>query len=256
MEHSEALQALVYRWIQSVDPKTSKELHDGNGLKPLAITPLVPTGEREACVGIACLNDKLAKCIRAAVLLHNEPVGLKAREAHHSYTLDNEAHLVAQADWSDFIRAAAPSNSWEVSLLSPTACKVLKRVAPVPATVPYFNSWLARWNAFSPIKLPTEDILAFVASRVDITKIEGHTNKVFISPQEKPYPGFVGSVTFAVDKPTKQDAPQLKTLDTLIAFATYAGTGVQTMRGMGVTQTKILTTLGSLQAGQPRQRRT
>jgi CRISPR-associated endoribonuclease Cas6 len=255
MEHSEALQALLYRWIQSVDSKTSKELHDSNGLKPLAITPIVPAGEGEVYVGIACLDDKLANCIRAAVLLHDEPVGLKAKETHHSYTLDNEVPIVAQADWADFIRVATPSSSWEISLLSPTACKVLKRVAPAPAAVPYFNSWLARWNAFSPIQLPVKDILAFVTSRIDIVDVSGRTDKVFISPQEKPYPGFVGSVTFAVDKPTKQDVPQLRILDTLITFATYAGTGVQTMRGMGVTQTKALATLDLLQVKQSRQRR-
>jgi CRISPR/Cas system endoribonuclease Cas6 (RAMP superfamily) len=251
MEHSEALQALVYRWIQSVDPKTSQELHDSNGPKPIAITPLVPIGEGEVCVGIACLDDKLTKCIRAAVLLNDAPIGLKAKDTHHSYALDTEVDLVAQADWGDFVRAALPSSTWQIDLLSPTACKILKRVAPAPSAVAYFNSWLTRWNTFSPIQLPAKEILAFVEARVDIIELEGHTERVFISPQENPYPGFIGSVTFAVNKPTSKDAPQLKTLDTLITFATYSGTGVQTMRGMGTTQTKALEPLVSRPPSKP-----
>jgi CRISPR-associated endoribonuclease Cas6 len=251
MEHSEALQALVYRWIQSIDPKASQELHDSNGLKPLAIAPPVPVGTEEVRVGITCLDDKLTKGIRAAVLLHDEPVRLKAKHTHHSYTLDGEARVVAQADWDGFMHTAAPSSSWEISLLSPTACKVLKRIAPAPSAVAYYNSWLARWNAFSPIQLPTEELLAFVADRIDIVALNGRTDEMLISPQEKPYPGFSGTVTFAVNKPTKSDIPQLKTLDALVAFASYSGTGVQTMRGMGATQTRALSALKVPQAQRP-----
>jgi CRISPR/Cas system endoribonuclease Cas6 (RAMP superfamily) len=233
----------VYRWVASVDPEASQQIHDSNGLKPLSVAPLVVSGEKEAHILITSLDDRLANSVRAAVLLHSEPVRLKAKKTHHSYTLNNEARCVARADWKDLVAKAVPSTQWHVDLISPTACKVQKRLAPAPSAVAYFNSWHVRWKEFSPVGLPVEDILTFVSERVDIIELRGHTVEVPITLQERPYPGFIGKVVFAVNKPVFKDIPYLKALDTLAEFAAYSGTGVQGMRGMGVTQTKSLATL-------------
>jgi CRISPR-associated endoribonuclease Cas6 len=248
-EHSQALQALIYRWIDSVDPEKAAQLHDGadgidgkRSMKPFSIAPLKAVGDKRLALSITSLDDDLARLICAGALLYNQPVRLKAKSTHHSYSLDPQIEHEVHCDWTDFLANAVPATAWKVTLVSPTACKIKGRINPAPLPSNYFASWFRRWESFSTKALPQLDILDFVEARVDVAALQGATKGVPIAPQEKPYPGFYGAVLFSVHKPTAKDRAYLEALDTLVAFAEFAGTGAQTMRGMGLTRTTRLKT--------------
>jgi hypothetical protein len=91
--------------------------------------------------------------------------------------------------------------------------------------------------------------LDFARSHIDITYLEGKTANVPIEPQQLHYPGFCGTVVFTVYEPSPEHKPYLQALDQLALFANYAGTGTQTMRGMGVTRVKRYDRLSSKTTG-------
>jgi CRISPR/Cas system endoribonuclease Cas6 (RAMP superfamily) len=243
--HTRALQALVYQWINEVNPEKANELHgkEQSRTKPFAIGPIMP-GEGETFIfHILSVDDELARVICAGAYLHGMQVHLKAPAKVLTFTLGHDIVMEAQRSWKAMSQEAVCATAWRVRLLSPTACKIQGRVRPLPDPCTYFASWFHRWMTFAPETCPIKDVLGFVADRLDVTDFAGETVAVPISNGQLAYPGFLGTVDFSVSKPTREDRDSLRTLDTLIAFAEFTGTGTQTMRGMGQTRTDRLHTL-------------
>lgn len=236
--HSKALQALAYQWIATASKSTAAELHDGKrkpGMKPFSIAPLRLAGTSSANVDITCVDDAIAPLLLEGAAKHQGALLLKSRSRLHRYA-DFSIDQASSVSWNRMLMSAKPASAWRVMFLSPTATKVKGVVDPHPSAEAVFSSWFYRWQNFAPMKLEL-DCLERVKSNMRISYIEGETSNVDIAFGQKPYQGFSGVVEYKIDNPADVNKSVLKTLDLLALFSEYAGTGTQTMRGMGVTRT-------------------
>jgi CRISPR-associated endoribonuclease Cas6 len=237
-EHARALQALVYGWIQAINPSRATAIHDEMQTKPFGIAPLQAIDTETYQLKVSCLDEELARIICAGAMLGAGKISLKAHGRLHTLTLNQAVAIEESSTWQELRDNARPATSWTVRLLSPTAFKNSGRLLLSPTADRYFSSWYYRWNNFAPKPIEPIDLLDFVRSHINITYLEGKTVNVPIEPQQLQYPGFCGTVVFAVHEPGPEHKPYLQALDQLALFANYAGTGTQTMRGMGVTRVK------------------
>ena len=99
---------------------------------------------------------------------------------------------------------------------------------PLPENV--FNSWLRRWNAFSPVKLPQET-RDFAAQWAAVSRYRLETDR--IAGEAGWELGFTGLCRYKV---LSNDPYWLRVLHTLAQFAFFCGTGRKTARGMGQTR--------------------
>jgi CRISPR-associated endoribonuclease Cas6 len=95
-----------------------------------------------------------------------------------------------------------------------------------------FQSWLSRWNEFSPFPFERDPLLDFVEKRVVVAEHHLET-RVMQFPRTRMV-GFVGEAIFTVEGAA--DAAMLRQLDALAHFSFYAGTGYGTPKGMGQTR--------------------
>jgi len=95
-----------------------------------------------------------------------------------------------------------------------------------------FQSWLSRWNEFSPFPFERDRLLDFVEEHVLVTEHRLQT-RMMQFPHTK-MAGFVGEAILEVEGPAEKEL--LRQLDALAHFSFYAGTGYGTPRGMGQTR--------------------
>jgi CRISPR-associated endoribonuclease Cas6 len=243
--HARALQALVYQWINIVNPEKATELHETEKgkSKPFAIGPVVPEEDGTFVFHVSSVDDELARIICAGAYLYGTQIHLKAPARILTFTLGHDIAVESQKDWKTIGREAVCATAWRVKLISPTTCKIKGHVCPLPDPNTYFASWLHRWQVFAPEVCHITDVketLRFVKNRVDVMDFAGETVAVPISDDQLAYPGFIGTVDFSIKGSSHKDRAHLRTLDTLVAFAEFAGTGTQTMRGMGQTRIERL----------------
>jgi CRISPR-associated endoribonuclease Cas6 len=135
---------------------------------------------------------------------------------------------------------AEPQRLWAFHFASPTAFRAretssTRKTAPsvtFPEPRRCFQSWLSRWNEFSPFPFERDRLLDFVAEHVLVTEHRLQT-RMMQFPHTK-MAGFVGEVIFEVDGPAEEE--MLRQLDALAHFSFYSGTGYGTPKGMGQTR--------------------
>ncbi|MDR0308966.1 MAG: CRISPR system precrRNA processing endoribonuclease RAMP protein Cas6 [Coriobacteriales bacterium] len=239
--HAQALQSLVYGWIQAMDRTRAEELHDTNSSKPFSISPLVPSGNSDCVFYVSCLDDSLTDIICKGADSCDQNVYLKASHKVLTFTLDPKIDFESETSWTKLERNSEAANAWKVYLLSPTVCRIKEQLFPLPDPVNYFASWYYRWQGFGQPHPPqAPEIIEFVRDRVVVTAFSGETVDVPINARQSTFPGFVGFVDLAVHKPKNSEKDILKRLDMLTSLAEYSGTGAQTMRGLGQTRVERL----------------
>jgi len=115
---------------------------------------------------------------------------------------------------------------------SPTAFAQNHTHLPLPVPQLMFRSWLERWNHFAPVYLGSDDLLAYLQSAVVLSqhRIQTQTFQIHRGYVN----GFTGQITLQV---LKQAEPLLANVAGLLfEYAQFAGTGMKTRLGMGVTE--------------------
>jgi len=232
-KHATGLRALMLRWVDSVSSETAVELHDSGIQKPYAISPLTMEYHRSLYFDVFVLTEWMAPILIAGA----QKAGRNVRLGRDEYALDEIGSVVRNDPWQALIETSGLPSRWPLRLTSPTANHAggdFRKVIVLPTPENYFRSWFGRWNLCSPIPLG-EHLLEIVRERVVVSHCDGKTERVTIDAT-RPFVGFVGEVTFEVLKPNEVAPEDLKALSTLVRFASYCGTGVETVRGMGQTQ--------------------
>ena len=231
--HATGLRAVMLDWIRRADPDLSQEIHDANQAKPFSISPLW-SEKGFAMFEVAVLADSLL----APLLEGIERAGETVRLGHQTYSL-REWHPFGAVTWEELLTPRPMAREFGFRIVSPTAHHApgeLRKSVVLPSPELYFGSWLGRWNVCCPTKFDMEVLRTLIEQQVAVNMCEGGTRAVTLD-QGRPFIGFQGTVRFTLLKP-KTVAPEARSaLATLARFAAYCGTGVDTMRGMGQTET-------------------
>lgn len=239
--HADGLRGRVYDWYRAVDPEGATDIHHANAPKPFNIGPLLTAG-RPGCYQfeLALLADRLLHPLSDAV----EADGRRIRLGQSEYEV-LEIAVAMQVGWDELLEPPEePIRSLSLRFRTPTAFHApgeLRKVVPVPLPELCLGNWMRRWNttrghcgSMAPPEAPPW-VVGLAEERVALSRFNGGTRDAQVGANRR-FIGFEGSATFTLLKPQDLTAEQHTWLAALARFATYCGTGVETMRGMGQTE--------------------
>jgi CRISPR-associated endoribonuclease Cas6 len=245
-QHASGLRALLLDWLGRTAPERAADLHQANQPKPYTISPLWPEENDTAHLwfDVSLLDDRLAPLLSVAAGEEQE-----VRLGPQHFTLASLPERREAIAWEELVpEVVCQRPRLLVRLLTPTAHHAAgphRKVVVSPSPETYFKGWLGRWNlcatrwGCAPFVID-ESVLEAVESHVAIAALSGRSEVVRALDPRRHFTGFVGEVTFEVLKPHTLSHGLRASLEALGRFANYAGTGIETMRGMGQTQVRIL----------------
>jgi CRISPR-associated endoribonuclease Cas6 len=231
-QHAKGLHALALSWIQQADSAAAEYLHSANTAKPYTISPLWSNHDGHY-FEISVLMQELEQLIRAGAESHGEKIRLGQQQFHRQGKIEIHEKL----GWSELLQTSPRNGDMGIHLLTPTAHHQpgeFRKVIPLPTPENYFGSWLNKWNLYAPAAIDPA-FLDLVKNHIAIKACKGHTESVILDTGRS-FIGFVGIVTFHILKRRQLSAHNIAVLTALARFAEFAGTGVETLRGMGQTR--------------------
>jgi len=231
-QHTSGLRALVLQWIAASDAALAESLHASNKPKPYSIGPLVVAGEDVVEFDVSVLSDDVTWSMLKGI----ELLGPRVRLGRCVYVMTGPVSYVHERTWDELLQAQV-RRSWRFALLSPVAHHAkgrLRKAVVLPDPANYFGSWLTRWNLYGQSAM-SPSVLDVASDQIVVSHCIGETRRIAIE-RGRSFIGFVGEVTFDLLKPEAVDLDTLQALARLAALAPFSGTGVETMRGMGLTR--------------------
>jgi len=153
-----------------------------------------------------------------------------------AHALDGQAHpLAAQTTYEGLARRhlmnSNPPRQWRLEFLTPTTFHASQDLhLPFPLPESLIGSWLRRWQAFAPLALPAEELLAWAREHLAVSAYNLKTLPA--REGERLRIGCVGRMTLhALKMP-----PYLRAaVDLLANYALFCGSGSHTAQGLGQT---------------------
>ena len=243
-----SLHALVLNMIRQVDPALAEELHADTRSKPFTVSMLQGRlgreGGRAAAlptevyrVRYTVMTDPVFRSLSQILLgkqLYQEPVTIDGAP----YDITEISVEAARSDgwavltsYNEVMERAQPEPRIALEFASPTTFRQgeANLLFPLPASV--FGSYWRRWQAFSPIPLDGEALLAFVEEAVVAERYELATR--IVSYGEHQFNGCVGTCQYRV---LGNNPSYARHLNALADFALFCGTGQKTTQGLGQTR--------------------
>ncbi len=255
--------------LRASNPEKAEAVHAGSSQKPFTVSPLIGKGERhgnflriragtECWLRFTFLDDVLFAHFGNAFLTQRLP---SIRLGGAIFQLSRLVASGTEAkDWSgnttyeELVEDAGRDTRIRVRFYSPTAFRGLSprgqktRNQPHIDLVRFYQSWINKWNAFSPMQIDKHSLLDFIRNHSLATRLEIKTQMLDFGRHKAI--GFVGGCTyeFGADWDGEGVAPmtavgsklspvELVRLANLLAdFAFYCGTGYKTTMGMGQTR--------------------
>jgi len=218
-----AAYGLLLEVCRGFEPALARAVHDGQGLKPLSLSPLTIT---DGQVRFSCgtLNTETTAGMVAA-LQHaadgRRPLALAGAEARV------ESVKTLSSSYHDLLTRASGTCTVDIVFVSPTLFRRSGESLVLPEPDLVFRSLLQTWNSFSPMQFPphTADFAALMIRHHNI-----HTQLVDFGSYK--LLGFVGRVSYLMPR----EMPRLlrRTINCLADYAFFAGVGYRTTMGMGV----------------------
>lgn len=126
-------------------------------------------------------------------------------------------------------------NRFELRFLTPTAFSQGRVHLPLPVPTLMFRSWVERWNHFAPVYLGSEDLIGYLGESIALSRHRLQTQSFPVHAGR--VTGFTGEITLQVLSRIDPLIANVTTL--LVEYSRFAGTGMKTRLGMGVTQSTI-----------------
>lgn len=247
--------------IHQTNPKLAKKLHAPASHKPFTVSPLIAKTTRNENrlhirAGTDCklrytfLDDELFAHFGRSFLtqalptirLGNATFVVKQLVSHTQST----DQTIQTVDWSGnttynaLIQNAKADREIHFKFYSPTAFRILTpkgqksdNYAQVD-TVRCYQSWLNKWNAFSPVQFNKEECLSFITEHVRVSRTDTRTQALNFGKHTEI--GWVGTCSFRFIHKERLDENLLRIANCLADFARYCGTGYKTTMGMGQTR--------------------
>ena len=213
------------------DPQLRQEAHEMSGRKAFTLSPLTVSGTGRAWFRVSFLQDHFYANFVQYFLESQVPrVSLGAAELHVERVISSPGRWSGYASYDELLAKARPERELTLEFRSPTAFRQGDLVTPLPLPKLVFQSYLQRWEQFSPVRLPA-DLVERAERGLGVARHNIQTRPFFDG--HGLVPGFVGRVTFMIKGLDDELARQL---NLLADYAFYAGTGWKTTHGMGLTR--------------------
>lgn len=231
-QHTDGLRAVFYRWISTASPAIAEVMHDVSKPMPFNIGPLVKLSD--GCgFEINVLNHDIFRLFIQGYAACSPGFVLGGDE----YSYDGPVELLREVSYEQLLHIQ-PSKSWDLRMVTPTAHHTspggTRIVVPVPDARNYFGSWLNRWNLYSLHPFDDQKLLEFVAQHVGVQYMSGKTS-IVVMEKDRFVVGFTGDVSFCAVGCSDRDTGLLSQLTSLVEYSQYCHTGVDTLRGLGMT---------------------
>jgi CRISPR-associated endoribonuclease Cas6 len=243
-----SLRAALLRRLELFDPDLSYTLHHtpegaSSTERPWTVSPLLgpltcTAGSLAAEAGqtyrvrITGLAPRILDGLNAAFLSNHT----LAREPLHlervPFRIGLEGtHWESLGTYAALLTGATPQRRISLAFRSPTSFRRGGRrtgQAPEPRTC--FTGYLLKWNAFSPVLIPEDELLEYVSLHLKPARQELRPAPMKLGRYV--IPGVVGTVEWLAEG----GAPHLlRLVNALADYAFYCGTGTHTTQGMGQT---------------------
>lgn len=236
------LQAAFLGLINQLDPDLSQHLHDGNSLRPYALSLLQRQSSsakplQQIRLRVACLDDRIYPVLLKTALrgVGEAKINIAQSEFQITDMLVTSNH---KPSWTGYnsnqeliekAQQACENPFIEFEFATPTVFSQGPRGdSPMPLPEYVFGGLMRRWNNSPnvPIKLP-EGFPVQVRDNLTISSFRGETVTLDIGDRLKKT-GFVGQITYRIHK------PELAFYCHLLAEAAFfSGLGAKTSRGLG-----------------------
>ncbi len=241
--------------LKKSNPEVAKAVHAHAAQKPFTVSPLIAKMEKRGNLchiraGTECklrftfLDDELFEHFGKAFLTLAMPP-IRLGEAVFQVR-QMTSHATEERSWSksetyaELMQSAKMDTEMCFRFYSPTA---FRRMTPrgqrtrndaYVDIVRCYQSWTNKWNAFAPIKLDKDDILAFVTAYGQVMTLRTESRKLNFGKHTEL--GWIGTCACVFYPEDSLDAALLRTANCLANFAFYCGTGYKTTMGMGQTR--------------------
>ncbi len=245
-----AIRAEFLDWVGDSDSGQADDLHDGDDLRPYAVSDLHGTfraqrgfrlvkAGQSAWFRVTSLRERETRLLLDSVFPKIE--GQNISLSRTSFLVQKVVRVEGGHPWArgasydslverHFKSEPQPSDTLEVEFVSPTTFKSSGVHVPLPLPEHVLGSWLKRWNALSSASLPREvrelDEARLALSRYKLETLAVHYDKAT-------WIGFTGLCRFRI---LSEDEFWLRLCNLLADYAFFCGTGAKTSFGMGQTR--------------------
>jgi len=237
--------ALFLGMINSSSPAIARKLHGDTPLRPFTVSSLIgdfnSTGKELA---IECNQDYYIRLTFLEDEIYDCFLDASAKAQGGTYKLDGavfkveglildrkDSNLCGHQSYERLISAARAQPKITMQFFSPSTFRSRGKrnvVFPLPSLV--FASYIARWNQYSPFKLPPS--LDKTIAEIAVASYELSTCSLsYVTYSET---GFMGECHYVL--PDSLSSKDAKSINILANFAFYCGTGAKTTMGMGQTR--------------------
>jgi CRISPR-associated endoribonuclease Cas6 len=242
-----AAHALLLKTVRTEDENLAAALHDEDGIRPFTASSLlggVRRGRLDPDARATLRFTGLDARVSAILVKASLPGGCLAPGQaveldYFPYEVLSATCDPAQHEWAgtaDYAVLAAAclagsdpaARRIALRFASPTQFHSQDRTVPLPLPDLVFGSLAERWNAFAPIAFPAE-VKRYAAECLAVSRFELSSRAVAMKSGGKRI-GAVGSATYAA---LTYDRYWMSLVQTLGAFALYAGVGAGTSMGLG-----------------------
>ena len=244
--------------VRATDPVLAEALHQADVTRPFTVSNLQGTGrpsqgqvtlspEQTVSLRVTSFQPELSSLLREHIL-PALPETIKLAEV--TLRLDGVTTDAGQHPWAGTATfeglvqehtLATRSVPSQVTLrfASPTVFRSSGVNVPLPLPELVFGSLLQKWNAFAPLRLPSE-VRRFAGEGMVISRYRLRTERVVFGEEGERgvYPGFVGVCSYAIQV---KDRYWMGLIHLLAAFALYAGVGARTTMGLGQVRAQTRT---------------
>lgn len=235
--------------ISAVDPELAEKLHaGGEQYRPFTVSPLrggkrveaerlLLSTNRTCSLRFTALAPHIYRCLAEHLLMPQRPPTLRLGKAELLITgligTPGSSSWAGYTSWEELLEKAPAAKTITLQFASPTAFRRGDLDLPLPLPELVFGSYLAKWQAFSP--MPLDRALSepgFFTHHIGVKEHRIRTLPFYDG--RVVVPGFVGKCTFIIKGNLEEEI--IRQINCLADFAFYAGTGRKTTHGMGTTR--------------------
>jgi CRISPR-associated endoribonuclease Cas6 len=245
-----AAHALLLNTVRAVDENLAQTLHDESSIRPLTASNLMGSfkqgklnPEGDYTLRFTGLNQAVSQILWDAIQADGWLAPGKTVELDYirfevsAATCDpKQNEWTALTNYNDLAAARlvsteAAERQTSLYFASPTQFHTHERTMPLPLPDLVFGSLADRWNSFAPIAFPPE-LKRYASECLVINRFDLVSRPVVIKNGGKRI-GAVGQISYTT---LNYDRYWMSLIQTLAAFALFAGVGAGVTMGLGQTR--------------------
>ncbi len=242
-----SVHAALLRRLELIDPELSQALHEAQAGShasdhPWTISPLIGQMKRVGeylvavpdwryRVRVTALAPRVIESLSAA-FDSDKPIGRDplVLESVPFEVAAASTHWERLSTYPALLTNASARRRITLKFHSPAGFRTRRSYGLAPPPRLCVEGYLRKWNAFSNLTMPTDELLAYVDENIRIADADLRDAAVRFGKYS--VAGVVGSVTWEA---LEVEPHMLRLVNTLVDYASYCGTGTLTSQGMGQT---------------------